>query len=81
MKIPNLKRIKVSSETELATWLSKRPKQFESVMITTTTKPSGPNFVGRDQVEAALAAHGWIAGPCFTLNGGLIGHVISQSDQ
>ena len=78
MEIPNLKRVKVSSETELTTWLAKNSELSESVMLVTQCRPASPKFVSRAQVHDALAAHDWVAGPRFTLNATLVGHVISR---
>ncbi len=78
MDIPNLKRVRVSSETELTTWLSKNSDQSESVMLVTQCRPSSSKYVSREQVHDALVAHDWVAGPRFTLNATLIGHVISR---
>lgn len=74
MDIPNLKRINISSEQALNVWLSK-PSDQDSVMLVTNTKTSD---VSRRQIRDALAAHGWSAGPRFTLNAHLLGHVIRK---
>lgn len=78
MKIPNLRRIKVTSQAELAKWLATNADHPESVMLVTHCRPSSPNHVSREEVAQALAAHGWEAGPRFTLNDALIGHVIAR---
>ena len=78
MKIPALKRIKVTSRTDLTTWLARHDDQAESVMLVTQTDPASPKHVSRETVAEALAAHGWVAGPRFTLNDTLIGHVVSR---
>lgn len=80
MKTPNLKRISISSEQELDIWLASHSDQSQSVMLVTHTKPSHRNYVSGEQVREALAAHGWIAGPRYTLNADLLGHVIAKSD-
>ena len=78
MKIPNLKRVKISSEQELRIWLAKHPHQEECVMLVTYSNASRPKYVSREQVRDALTAHGWVAGPRYTLNAILMGHVISK---
>lgn len=77
MTIPNLKRIKVTSGLELTTWLSKQDRDGQSVMLVTHADQNHSKHVGRNQVDAALTAHGWTSGMRYTLNGGLLGHVIS----
>lgn len=79
MSIPNLKRIKVSSEQELRNWLAKHPDQEQSIMLVTCNKKSRDKHVSREQVRDALVEHGWADGPRYTLKGNLIGHVISHA--
>lgn len=77
MTIPNLKRLKISSEQELRFWLSKQAGQVQSVMVVTYSEASHDRYVSRAQVAEALDAHGWVSGFSYTLNGNLLGHVIS----
>ncbi|MCK0168797.1 hypothetical protein MWU52_14655 [Jannaschia sp. S6380] len=78
MTVPRLKRVKVSSEQELRTWLAKNADGTQSVMVVTCDRNSRDKFVGSDQVRAAAAAHGWAAGRSYTLRGNLVGHVVSH---
>ncbi len=78
MNIPNLKRVKISSEQELRVWLNKHPNQEQSVMLVTHNKKFLEKHVSREQVQGALIEHGWADGPRYTLNAHLIGHVISK---
>jgi hypothetical protein len=64
MMIPKLKRIKVSSEQE--------------VMIVTCNKKYRDKHVSSDQVRDALSENGWAAGQRYTLDGNLVGHVVSH---
>lgn len=78
MNIPNLKRVKISSEQELRIWLAKNPNQDKSVMLVTHNKTSHVKHVSREQVRDALTAHSWVEGARYTLNATLIGHVIGK---
>lgn len=78
MGIPNLKRVKISSEQELKVWLTKHPDQDQSVMLVTYTKTSRDKHVSHEQVHEALVEHGWTSERRYTLNPHLIGHVISK---
>lgn len=80
MTIPNLKRVKVASEQELENWLVQHPDQDDEIMVVTHNKTSADKHVSREQVAEALAAHGWISGTRYTLNGTLIGHVIRKDN-
>ena len=77
MTIPNLKRVKIASEQELSSWLGKNPDHAGDVMV--VTQSSGEKHVSVEQVLAAIAEHGWTAGRRYTLNGNLIGQVISSA--
>ena len=77
MIIPKLKRIKVSSEAELRTWLAKNSKSGTDVMIVTCNKLSKDKHVSSDQVRSALGDLGWRAGQSYTLKENLLGHVAS----
>ena len=79
MSIPTLKRINISSEQELRIWLEKHVYQAEDVMLVTHTKEAHRKYVGVEQVHTALATYGWVAGRRYTLNGDLLGHVITKS--
>lgn len=78
MTIPKLKRIKISSELELRTWLTRSGDQHDDVMLVTYKSASDPRHVSRQIVHEALADHGFVGGPRYTLNTGLLGHVISR---
>ena len=79
MIIPKLKRIKVSSERELRSWLAKNSDQEQRVMLVTCNKKSRDKFVGSDKVRDVVVEHGWSAGQSYTLKGNLVGHVVSHS--
>jgi len=78
MTIPNLKRIKVHSIPELTAWLAKQPSDAQSVMLVTYTDATHDKYVSREQLHDAIIAHGWAAGFRYTLNGNLVGQVISK---
>lgn len=79
MTIPNLKRIKVSSEQEIRNWLAKNPEYKQDVMIVTCNKKSRDKFVSNEQVRNTLSEQGWSAGQSYTLKGNLVGHVASHT--
>ena len=72
-----LKRIKVSSESELRTWLVNNFGCAEDVMIVTCNKKSRDKYVGGDEVRRAILDCGWAAGASYTLVGNLVGRVAS----
>ena len=78
MIIPKLKRIKVSSEAELRTWLAKNSECGAEVLIVTCNKLSKDKYVSVEQVRKALRDFGWRAGQSYTLKGNLLGHVASS---
>lgn len=76
MQIPKLKRIKVSTITELETWLTKSRSQPQDVMIMTSRKLASLTYVSSADVRDTATRHGWQTGQSYTLNGGLAGHVL-----
>lgn len=78
MMVPTLKRIKVSSEEALTSWLSQHRGAEDCVMLVTYSDASSAKHVSRERVADALAAHGWVPGARYTLNGSLLGHVIRK---
>ncbi len=79
MIIPKLKRVKVSSVPELRNWLAKNSEQRQEVMIVTCNKKSRDKHISSDQVQEALSENGWAAGQSYTLDGNLVGHVVSHA--
>jgi len=79
MIIPKLKRIKVSSEEELRTWLTKNAACETQVMIVTCNTLSKDKHVSGDQVRNTLGELGWRAGQSYTLKGNLVGHVAGRA--
>ena len=79
MIIPKLKRVKVSSELELRNWLAKNSEQRQEVMIVNCNKKSRDKHISSDQVRDALGENGWSAGQSYTLDGNLVGHVVSNT--
>ncbi|MFT6945320.1 MAG: hypothetical protein ACJAUW_001902 [Yoonia sp.] len=80
MSIPNLKRVRVSSEAELRRWFALGSEQMEPVMLVTYNRTSADKNVSHDQEHAAMDAYGWVHGQKFTLNKSLIGHVIRREN-
>jgi len=76
--IPSLKRLTISSQGQLESWLAKHSGGAQSVMLVTHANASHPDYVGREHVAEALAVHGWQAGRRYTLNADLLGHVITK---
>ncbi len=81
MTVPKLKHIRVSSESELRSWLSKHADQFQEALLVTCGKKSRDKHVTCDQVLDALADHEWSRGRSYTLKGNLIGHVAKRNHQ
>lgn len=79
MIIPKLKRIKVSSEDELRTWLAKNKGPAQEIMIVTCNATSRNKHVSGTQVRMAAQDHGWKVGSSYTLAGNLNGHVVSHA--
>lgn len=79
MNLPKLKRVKVSTEQELRTWLNKNSECPQEVMITTCNKASRKKHLSSQQVRKTAAECGWIPGRSYTLDGNLHGHVISNT--
>ncbi len=79
MTIPKLKRVKISSELDLRTWLAKNSELRQEVMIVTCNKSSPDKYVSSDQVRNVLGESGWAAGRRYTLDGNLVGHVVSPA--
>lgn len=79
MIIPKLKRIKVSSEQELRNWLAKNSEHEQEVMIVTCNKKSRDKHISSDQVRNALSENGWAASQSYTLDGNLVGHLVSHT--
>ncbi|MEO1189232.1 MAG: hypothetical protein AAFW60_09165 [Pseudomonadota bacterium] len=79
MIIPKLKRIKVSSEQELRNWLAKNSERKQEVMIVTCNAKSRDKHISSDKVRDTLGEVGWVAGRSYTLDGNLVGHVISNN--
>ena len=77
MTIPNLKRVKILDEAALRVWLTKNTDIGQSVMLVMFDNSSAEKFIEPEAVNAALRDLGWGSGRRYTLNGNLIGHVIS----
>lgn len=79
MPKPNVKRIKVSTEQELRNFLAKESGPCQEVMIVTCNAGSRDKHIGSEQVRSAAREHGWTPGRSYTLDGNLVGHVISHA--
>lgn len=80
MKIPSMKRVKVTSPQELDVWLTKYDGTPGSVMLVTHADAAHKDHVSREQVQGVLGVHGWAAGVRYTLNATLLGHVITKQN-
>lgn len=78
MKLPKLKRVKISSKQELEVWFKRKSSQEENIMVVSHTNASHRKFVSREQIEEVVVEHGWKAGPRFTIGSDLLGHVINK---
>ena len=79
MTISKLKRIKVSTVQELRAWLRKSSEHQQQVMIVTCNKKSRDKYISSIQVRDAAREHGWNAGRSYSLDGNLMGHVLSNT--
>ena len=78
MSIPNLKRIKVGTIQQLENWLKTAAADLDHVMITTTAADGSSTHVSSADIATKSIAHGWQSDRSYTLNGGLMGHVIKR---
>ena len=78
LEILKLKRLKIYSAADLTNWLRKNADHPDRVMVVTNARAQSPDHVSRDAIVKALADHGWTAGPRYTLNKHLLGHVIAK---
>ena len=78
MTIPNLKRIKIGTVQQFENWLQSASADLDHVMITTTAAPTSTTHVSGADIAEICTAHGWHEDRSYTLNGGLMGHVIKR---
>jgi hypothetical protein len=78
MEIPKLKRVKVSTEAELRTWLAQNATLDQEVMIISCGKRSKDKHLSSATVRRVLQACGWASRGGYTLNGNLLGHVAAR---
>ena len=76
MTIPELRRVKVSTEHELRNWLNKYSDLEQVVMIVTCNKKSRHKHITGDQVRDTVVQSGWTVGRRYTLDGNLVGNVV-----
>lgn len=79
MPKPNLKRIKVSTEQALRTFLAKESGPWQEVMIVTCNAGSRDKHIASEEVRSAAREYGWTSGRSYTLEGNLVGHIISHA--
>lgn len=79
MIIPKLKRVKISSLLELRNWCAKNSTHQQEVMIVTCNKKSRDKHISTNQVRDTLSENGWTVGQSYTLDGNLVGHVVSHT--
>ena len=79
MNMPNLKRVRVASVHELRIWLEKNSGEDHRVMIVTCDRRSPSKYVSSENVRNILDEYGWMSERSYTLNGNLLGHVISPA--
>lgn len=77
MNIPRLKRVKVSSEQELRNWIAKNHLRDDEFMIVTSSKKAPKKHISTAQLRDVLGEKGWIVSRSYTLDGNLVGHVVS----
>ncbi|MAM62606.1 MAG: hypothetical protein CMH11_14080 [Maritimibacter sp.] len=74
-----LKRVTISSPAQLDAWLGGADGRHTRVMLVTHADATNTSHVPRDVIRDALSAHRWVAERSYTLNGGLLGHVIRRA--
>lgn len=79
MEKTNHKRIKVSSLGQLRGWLAQNDAPAQGVMIVTCDRSSPTKHISSTEVRDASREAGWVTGPSYTLNGGLLGHIIRKN--
>lgn len=79
MTIPKLKRIKVSTVQELRSWLASDSTKPQDVMIVTCNQRSQNKYVSSQQVRDVATETGWRSGRSYTLDGNLVGHIVSKA--
>lgn len=78
MTIPNLKRIKIGTVQQFENWLQSASADLDHVMITTTAAPTSTTHVSGADIAEICTEHGWHGDRSYTLNGGLMGHIIKR---
>ena len=78
MSIPSLKRVRISTDLELRRWLAKGGGDGGPVMLVTKASGAPGACLGGAEVRAAIRKAGYHAGRSYTLNGGLLGHVVER---
>ena len=79
MPKPRMKRIKISTEQELRNFLAKKSGPQQDVMIVTCSAKSRDKHISSEQVRDAARDNGWNPGRSYTLDGNLVGHVVSHT--
>lgn len=79
MVIPRLTRTIVSWNCGLLNWLAKNSEHDQDVTIVTCSNQSREKPVSIDRVRDACGDCGWTVGRSCSLEGNLVGHVISDS--
>lgn len=79
MTLPSLKHVRISSQQELRNWIEKNSNLNGEFMIVTYSKKSPKKHVRTVQVRDTLERTGWSLSRSFTLNGDLVGHVVSSA--
>lgn len=79
MPIPKMKRIKVSTEQELRNFLAENSGHQQEVMIVTCNAKSPDKHISSERVRDAVRENGWNRGRSYTLDGNLVGHIVSHT--
>ena len=78
MRIPDLKRIRITSADDLRHWLARNADFADRVMLVTHARSTDARHVSREDVVDVLAENGWVGEARYTLNATLLGHVIRR---
>ena len=79
MAVPTMKRVTVTSELALRSWLTGAAGQAGQVMLVTRADATSAKHVSREQMQTAAAEHGWTPGRRYTLGAGIVGQVIERA--
>ena len=83
MSIPSLKRIRISTTQDILNWASKSATDISlnetEVMLATHQDRTNKAHVNIEDIREILGKHLLSVQRSYTLNGGLLGHVVGKA--